>query len=143
MAGMNRTLGCALTLMCLAVVLSACSSTTISSGGVRLPAMTSPEEAAHVYLRAALAGNCELTKELTLPGTYNWCSDPRLLNYRGVWKHPWFSPAQGSSPREECVPFEMYTHGFPDGTLPSGWQPWELCLVRTHNGWRLYDQGQA
>jgi hypothetical protein len=58
-------------------------------------------------------------------------------------RSPWFSPASESGRNEECVPFEMYTHGSSDGTMPVGWQPWELCLVRTPSGWRLWDQGQA
>ena len=43
---------------------------------------------------------------------------------------------------EECVPFQMYTHGSSDG-MPTGWQPWGLCFVRTRAGWRLYDQRQG
>jgi hypothetical protein len=37
----------------------------------------------------------------------------------------------------------MYTHGQPDGTMPTGWQPWSLCFVKNPGGWRLFDQGQG
>ena|SRR5215467_8759785 len=134
-----RGLACALTLMSFAAVLVACSS---SSSVPTPPAAASPEQVARVYLRAAVTGNCKLTAELTLSHTWRWCTDPKLLHYRKVQK-AWFSPASASGRNEECVPFLMDTHGSSDGSLPVGWQPWELCLVRTNNGWRLWDQGQA
>jgi hypothetical protein len=65
-----------------------------------------------------------------------------LLGYRSVGK-AYFVPASEVGRNEECVPFHMYTHGSSDGTIPTGWQPWQLCLVRTRAGWRLYDQGQG
>lgn len=134
-----RRLACALTLMSFAALLVACSH---SSSVPTPPAAASPEQVARSYLRAARTGNCTLTAELTLSNTWSWCSDPKLLDYRGVHK-PWFTPASESGRAEECVPFQMYTHGSSDGTMPVGWQPWELCLVRTPGGWRLWDQGQA
>jgi hypothetical protein len=114
---------CALTLMSLAGVLVACSSTSKASGVSTPPAAASPERVARVYLRAALTGNCKLTAELTLPQTWNWCDDPKLLDYRSV-RSPNHVPASEAGRNEECVEFEMYTHGSSDGTMPTGWQPW-------------------
>ena len=93
-------------------------------------------------MRAAFTGNCALTAKLTLSNTWSWCHDPRLLGYRSVGK-AWFTPASEAGRNEECVPFQMYTHGSSDGTMPVGWQPWELCFVRTRAGWRMYDQGEG
>jgi hypothetical protein len=93
------------------------------------PAAASPGQVARVYLRAAVTGNCELTAELTLPHTWNWCGDPRLLDYRSV-ASPFHVPASAAGREEECVPFEMDTHGSSDGSTPTGWSPWELCVLR-------------
>jgi hypothetical protein len=142
MIGVVRRLACALTLIPLASVLVACSSTSKASG-VSVPAVAaSPGQVAGVYLRAAVAGNCELTSELTLPHTWNWCGDPKLLGYRSV-RSPYYVPASEAGRNEECVPFEMDTHGSSDGSMPTGWQPWGLCFVKTPVGWRLFDQGMG
>lgn len=142
MIGAVRRIACALTLMSLAGVLVACSSTSKASGVPVPPAAASPERVARVYLRAAVTGNCKLTAELTLPHTRNWCDDPKLLHYRSV-RSPDHVPASEAGRDEECVQFEMYTHGSSDGSMPAGWQPWSLCFVKTHVGWRLFDQGQG
>lgn len=102
----------------------------------------SPEQVARVYLQAAKAKNCDLTSALTLHNTWSWCSDPRLLDYRSVGS-AYAVPASEAGRDEQCVGFEMDTHGSSDGSMPVGWQPWSLCLVRTKAGWRLYDQGQG
>jgi hypothetical protein len=118
------------------------SSATI---GAQLPVparSTSPEQVASVYLRAAKAQDCRLTAALTLPHTWSWCRDPRLLDYRSVGSAN-FVPASEAGRDEKCVGFEMDTHGSSDGSMPIGWQPWRLCLVSTSAGWRLYDQGQG
>ena len=91
-------------------------------------------------LRAAVTGNCKLTAELTLSHPWNWCSDPKLLDYRSV-QSPEHVPASAAGRDEECVPFEMNAHGSSDGSMPPGWAPWGLCFVTTSAGWRLYDQG--
>lgn len=102
----------------------------------------SPEQVANVYLRAAKARNCTLTSALTLHHTWSWCDDPRLLGYRSVG--PVYAvPAAEAGRPEQCVGFEMDTHGSSDGSMTVGWQPWGLCLVRTSAGWRVYDQGPA
>jgi hypothetical protein len=142
MIGVVRRLGCALTLMSLAGVLVACSSTSKASGVSTPSVAASPERVARVYLRAAVTGNCKLTAELTLPQTWNWCDDPKLLDYRSV-RSPEHVPASEAGRNEECVRFEMYTHGSSDGSMPTGWQPWGLCFVKTPVGWRLFDQGQG
>ena len=142
MDGVTRRLGCGL-MLSLASVLAACSGTPHASGGSVPPAAASPERVARVYLRAALAGDCTLTAELTAPqGTWNWCHDPKLLGYRSV-RSPEPVPASEAGRSEECVPFEMYTHGSSDGSMPVGWQPWSLCFVSTNTGWRVFDQGQG
>jgi hypothetical protein len=142
MTGVVRRLACALTLIPLAGVLVACSSTSKASGVSAPPAAASPEQVARVYLRAAVTGNCKLTAELTLRHTWTWCDDPKLLDYQSV-QSPDYVPASEAGRNEECVTFEMYTHGSSDGSMPTGWQPWSLCLVKTPAGWRLFDQGQG
>ena len=95
------------------------------------------------YLAAAKAEDCTLTRELTQPGsTWSWCTDPRLLDYRAIGQAV-FVPAAAAGVDEQCVPFAMDTHGSSDGSMPIGWQPWELCLVKTGAGWRVHDQGQG
>jgi hypothetical protein len=64
------------------------------------------------------------------------------LDYRSVGIAQIF-PATTAGADEQCVPFEMNTHGSSDGSMPIGWQPWSLCLVHTNAGWRVYDQGQG
>jgi hypothetical protein len=142
MIGAVRRLACALTLIPLASALVACSGTSRASGVPAPPAAASPGRVARVYLRAAVAGDCELTAELTLSHTWNWCGDPKLLGYRSV-RSPDHVPASEAGRSEECVAFEMYTHGSSDGSMPTGWQPWSLCLVKAPAGWRLFDQGQG
>lgn len=135
-------LASALTLMSVTGVIVACSAHSKTSDISAPPAAASPERVGRLYLRAAFTGNCGLTTELTLSHTWSWCSDPKLLDYRSVGR-AYFVPASEAGRNEECVPFQMYTHGSSDGTMPTGWQPWELCFVRTRAGWRLYDQGQG
>jgi hypothetical protein len=142
MTGAVRRLACVLMLTSLAGVLVACSGTSDAAGVSIPPVAASPERVARVYLHAALTSDCKLTAELTLPHTWNWCDDPKLLDYRGV-RPPYYVPASNAGRNEECVQFEMYTHGSSDGTMPTGWQPWSLCLVKTRTGWRLFDQGQG
>jgi hypothetical protein len=142
MAGLGRKLGSTLTLVALAGALIAGSSASWESGISAPPSTASPERVARVYLRAALAGDCALTAELTLPQTWSWCNDPRLLAYRSV-RGPVHVPASQAGRNEECIGFVMDTDGSSDGTMPTGWQPWGLCLVKTHVGWRLVDQGQG
>lgn len=119
-----------------------CSGASGGSGGPVPPAAASPGRVARVYLRAALASNCALTGHLTMSTTWNWCSDPRLLRYRSVGR-AYFVPASEAGRDEQCVDFEMYTHGSSDGTMPTGWAPWGFCFARTHAGWRLFDQGEG
>jgi hypothetical protein len=128
--------------MCVTGVLVACSGHSKTSGVSAPPAAASPERVGRLYLRAAFTGNCGLTADLTLSYTWSWCDDPKLLDYRSVG-NAYSVPASEAGRNEECVPFQMYTHGSSDGTMPTGWQPWELCFVRTRAGWRLYDQGQG
>jgi hypothetical protein len=143
MTGVVQRLVRAMAPMSLAGILVACSSTSAAPGVTAPPAAASPGRVARVYLRAALTGNCALTAELTVPQTtWNWCDDPKLLKYRAV-RSPDHVPASEAGRSEECVEFEMYTHGSSDGTMPAGWQPWSLCLVRTQAGWRVSDQGQG
>jgi hypothetical protein len=142
MIGVTRGLACALALMPLAGVLVACSSTSKAPDVPVPPAAASPGQVARAYLRAAFTGDCKLTAELTLSHTWNWCDDPKLLDYRSV-QSPDHVPASEVGRDEECVPFQMYTHGSSDGSMPTGWQPWSLCFVKTAAGWRVYDQGQG
>ena len=120
--------------------LVACSSASGASGSP--PVAASPEQLARIYLRAARAGDCTLTAALTLPHTWSWCGNPELLGYRSV-QGPEHVPASEAGRNEECVGFWMDTHGSSDGSMPVGWQPWSLCFVKTHVGWRVYDQGQG
>jgi hypothetical protein len=96
-----------------------------------------------VYLAAAKDGDCSFTHALTQPkGTWNWCHDPRLLDYRSIGQAQ-FVPASEAGVSEQCVPFEMDTHGSSDGSMPTGWQPWSICMIDTTAGWRVHDQGQG
>jgi hypothetical protein len=133
---------CTAVLISAAATLAACSGTPSAPRDSAPPAAASPGRVARVYLRAALTGNCALTAALTTSHTWSWCSDPNLLDYRSVGM-TYKVPASMAGRNEQCVGFEMYTHGSSDGSMPAGWQPWSLCLVRTAAGWRLYDQGQG
>ena len=132
----------ALMLACIVGLLAACSAATKASGDPAPPATASPGQVARAYLSAADTGNCALTAELTTANTWSWCDDPKLLHYRSVGSAQ-AVPASEAGRNEECVPFELYTNGSSDGSMPTGWQPWSLCFVRTRVGWRLYDQGQG
>jgi len=133
---------CALMLVCVGGILAACSGASKSSGDPAPPSSASPERVASAYLRAAYTGNCALTAELTMAHTWSWCDDPKLLHYGSVGS-AYAVSASMAGRNEECVRFEMYTHGSSDGSMPTGWQPWSLCFVRTPAGWRLNDQGQG
>jgi hypothetical protein len=131
--------GVGLSLLLAAGLASACSR---SSSTPPPPASASPEQVAQFYLRAAKAQDCDVTSALTLPHTWNWCDDPRLLDYRSV-RAAYLEPAKYAGVDQQCVPFEMNTHASGIGWQHEGWQPWELCFVKTSTGWRLYDQGQG
>ena len=130
----------ALTLACVVGVLTACSAASKGAAVPVPPKTAPPDRVASAYLRAAYAGNCALTAELTMAHTWSWCDDPKLLHYRSVERAQAVS-ASVAGRNEECVNFEMYTDGSSDGSMPTGWQPWGLCFVWTAAGWRLYDQG--
>ena len=85
-----------------ACVLVACSATSTAPGVPGPPPGASPERVARIYLGAAAAGNCKLTAALTLAHTWNWCEDPRLLNYQAVRK-PGHVPAS-----EACGVFPLF-----------------------------------
>jgi hypothetical protein len=129
-------------LACIVALLAACSAGAKASGDPAPTATASPEQVARDYLSAAYTGNCALTAELTMANTWSWCDDPKLLHYRSVGGAQAVSASEAGR-NEECVPFEMYTNGSSDGSMPTGWQPWSLCFVKTSAGWRLYDQGQG
>jgi hypothetical protein len=93
-------------------------------------------------VQAAKAHDCDLTAALTLPRSWSWCDDPRLLDYRSVNRAS-LLPAPEAGRDQECVGFYMNTHASGPGWQHEGWQPWSLCLVKTSAGWRLYDQGQG
>jgi hypothetical protein len=120
---------------------SACSS---SPSAPVPPPSSSPEQVARIYPRAAKAEDRDLTAAPTLPRTWNWCDDPQLLDYRDYRSAPsaYFLPASQAGRDQECVRFEINTYGSSDGSMPVGWQPCSLRLVRTSAGWRLRDQGQ-
>jgi hypothetical protein len=132
----------ALMLACIVGLLASCSAAAKASHDPAPPATASPQGVARAYLSAAYTGNCALTAELTMANTWSWCDDPKLLHHRSVGSAR-AVPASEAGRNEECVPFEMYTDGSSDGSMPTGWQPWSLCFVKTSAGWRLYDQGQG
>jgi hypothetical protein len=121
-------------------MVAACSGSSKTSSVPAPPAAASPGRVARVYLRAAVVGDCDLTARLTLPQSWSWCSDPKLLAYRDVGR-VYHVPASEAGRSEECVDFGMDTSGSSDDTIPAGWSGWGLCFVETHAGWRLYDQG--
>jgi hypothetical protein len=133
-----RTVGRVLTLMSVIGILAACSGPSAPVP----PRAASPERVTRVYLRAALTGDCGLTANLTTANTWSWCGDPKLLHYRSIG-HAYFVPASEAGRNQECVDFNLYTDGSSDDSMPTGWQPWSLCFIRTHLGWRLWDQGQG
>ena len=140
MTGAGGKITTAAVLLCLFGVYIAGSTTPIIR---EPPRAASPRAVARTYLLAAVTGDCSLTAALTAPhSTWSWCDDPKLLAYNSVAKAG-FVPASQAGRSEECVPFQMYTHGSSDGSMPVGWQPWSLCFISTSSGWRVYDQGQG
>jgi hypothetical protein len=133
--------GCAirvgLSLLLAAGLASACSRTPSAP---LPPASASPEQVGRIYLQAAKAQDCDVTAALTLPHAWSWCDDPRLLDYQSVGTAHLLA-AKYAGRDQERVPFDKNTDGSSDGSIEGGWQPWELCFVRTSTGWRLYDQG--
>lgn len=130
----------AVTLTC-AGLLAGCSAGGHSTPRLP-PASTAPVALVSTYLAAAKAGDCTVTRALTQKHTWAWCHDPKLLDFKAIGAAQ-FAPAAEAGVDEQCVPFDMDTHGSSDGSMPTGWQPWSLCLVQTHAGWRVYDQGQG
>ena len=107
------------------------------------PASASPVTVASAYLAAAKDVECSFTQALTQPkSTWNWCDDPRLLDYRSVGAAR-FVPASAAGVNEQCVPVEMDTLGSSDGSMPTGWQRWSLYMIDTNAGRRVHDQGQG
>jgi hypothetical protein len=126
-----------------ALTLAACATNTETSTRPIPPSSASPVSVVQAYLAAAKAQDCTFRKILTQPkATWNWCHDPRLLDYRSVGTAN-AVPAAEAGLDEQCVPFDIDTHGSSDGSMPTGWQPWSLCLVHTAAGWRVNDQGQG
>src|SRR5215470_9892934 len=97
---------CVLMLVCVVVVLAACSAGSKTSGDPAPTSAASPERVASAYLRAAYTGNCALTAELTMAHTWSWCNDPKLLHYRSVGS-AYAVSASMAGRNEECVSFEM------------------------------------
>jgi hypothetical protein len=134
-------LRCALA-VALTATLASCGDAKAGRTPPLPPVPTTPGSVVAAYLAAAKSGDCTLTRALTQKSTWAWCDDPKLLDYRSVGAAV-VVRATGGAAEEQCVAFEMDTHGSADGTIPIGWQPWSFCLVHTDGGWRVGDQGQA
>jgi hypothetical protein len=94
------------------------------------------------YLAAAKAGDCQLTRALTLPSTWSWCTHPKALDYRSIRKPQRVQPKIiGGVKGVVSVPFEVKTDG--GSGIPPGWMYWSFDLIRTNDGWRVRDQGQG
>jgi len=100
------------------------------------------EQAALVYLNAAVTCDCGLTRKLTLPGAGAWCADPQMLAYRDV-RPAVFVPASEAGADVYNVAFEMNTTASSDQMMWPGWQDWSFDFTRTPQGWRLRSQGMG
>jgi hypothetical protein len=104
------------------------------------PASASVSTVAAVYLKAAKAQNCGLTRELTIAPEFAWCDDPQMLRYSSVGK-PYLNQYDPGDAVNYCVDFILTNTASSDGTMTAGSQPWSLCFVHRNVGWRLLDQG--
>ncbi|WP_439688998.1 hypothetical protein ACRQ4C_13450 [Curtobacterium sp. SP.BCp] len=97
-----------------------------------------------MFLRAAKAHDCALMSYLSVSESETWCPKaptawadgrPELLAYRNVGKA--FAVSAEEAGRASVIT-QRWMNGADPGTMEWGW-----CWVRTHDGWRLYDQGQG
>ncbi|MGU3409421.1 hypothetical protein ACLBWP_04885 [Microbacterium sp. M1A1_1b] len=95
-----------------------------------------------VYLAAAKAQHCDVTKALTLDRTWAWCTNPTLRSYT-VADDSEVVPFNPGHTEETCVATTVVSTATGEAENMNGERDWEFCFTRTADGWRLTDQGQG
>lgn len=116
--------------------LSACSSPELP------PKSTDPVALTKVYLAAAKAKKCDVTKALTRSTTWAWCENPTLQSYTVTDKAE-VVPFSPGGTRETCVATTVTSKASEEAEPMNGKRDWNFCYTMTGDGWRLTDQGQG
>lgn len=133
---MRRALVAAFAATALLGVLAGCSSPELPSKS------TGPVALTKIYLAAAKAKNCEVTKALTRDSTWAWCENPTLQSYTISQKTD-AAPGISGKSKEACVATTVTSKASGEQESMNGKRDWNFCFTRTDSGWRLADQGQG
>ena len=132
----KRTLVATVAAVALLGALSACSSPKLP------PASTGPVALTKVYLAAAKAKKCDVTKALTRSSTWAWCENPTLQSYTVADKAE-VVPFNPGNTKETCVATTITSKASGEQEMMDGKRDWSFCYTKTDDGWRLTDQGQG
>jgi hypothetical protein len=109
----------------------------------KLPAASAdPVSVTKVYLAAAKANKCDVTKALTLSSTWAWCKNPTLKSYTVAEKAE-VVPVNPGGTKETCVSTTVTSSASGEQEAMDGERDWSFCFTKTGSGWRLADQGQG
>ncbi len=133
---MKRALAAAIAAVALLGALSACSSPELP------PKSTDPVALTKIYLAAAKAKKCDVTKALTSSRTWAWCTNPTLQSYTVASKAE-VVPFNPGHRKETCVATTVTSKASGEQEPMNGKREWSFCYTKTGDGWRLTDQGQG
>jgi hypothetical protein len=117
-------------------LLTGCSSPRLP------PSSATAVEVTKVYLAAAKAQRCDVTKALTLDNTWAWCRNPTLRKYTVADKAE-SVPFNPGHTTESCVDTTVTSRASGEAEPMNGTRAWSFCYTKTASGWRLTDQGQG
>ena len=106
------------------------------------PSSATAVEVTKVYLAAAKAQRCDVTKALTLDSTWAWCRNPTLRKYAVADKAE-SVPFNPGHTTESCVDTTVTSRASEESESMNGTRTWSFCFTKTASGWRLTDQGQG
>jgi len=132
----KRALAAAIAAVALLGALSGCSSPELP------PKSTDPVALTKIYLAAAKAKKCDVTKALTSSRTWAWCTNPTLQSYTVASKAE-VVPFNPGHRKETCVATTVTSKASGEQEPMNGKREWSFCYTKTGDGWRLTDQGQG
>lgn len=132
----KRALAAVIAAVALLGALSACSAPELP------PSSTDPVALTKVYLAAAKAKQCDVTKALTRSSTWAWCENPTLRSYTVASKAE-VVPFNPGNRKETCVATTVTSKASGEQEPMDGTREWSFCYTETGAGWRLTDQGQG
>ena len=132
----KRALAAVIAAVALLGALSACSGPELP------PRSTDPVALTKVYLAAAKAKQCDVTKALTRQQHVGVVHEPDAAVLHGCQQGRGV-PFNPGNRKETCVATTVTSKASGEQEPMDGTRDWSFCYTETGAGWRLTDQGQG